>query len=62
MKKYELWDLYETEIVDCGELLITSDDMAEIRQFAKQYVKDTDGECKLFVKEWITNDKSLFTT
>ena len=57
MKKYELWDLYETETVDCGELLIASDDMAEIKMFAKQYIKDTDGECKLFVKEWITNDK-----
>ena len=51
--KYELWDVYETEIFDMGELLCTSDDMAEIRMAAKERIKDTDGECKLVVKEWI---------
>ena len=53
MKRYELWDLYETEVFDCGELLLATDSMEEIRLFAKQYVRDTDGECKLFVKEWL---------
>ena len=51
--KYELWDVYETEIFDTGELLCASDDMAEIRAAAKERIKDTDGECKLFVKEWL---------
>ena len=51
--KYELYDVYETEILDTGELLCTSDDMAEIRAAAKERIKDTDGECKLYVKEWL---------
>lgn len=51
--KYELWDIYETEIFDTGELLCKSDDMAEIRAAAKERIKDTDGECKPFVKEWL---------
>lgn len=51
--KYELWDVYETEIFDTGELLCTSDSMAEIKQAARQRIEDTDGECKLFVKEWL---------
>lgn len=56
--KYELWDVYETEIFDTdeifgtGELLCMSDDMAEIKAAAKERMKDTDGECKLFVREW----------
>lgn len=40
------WEVY-------GELLCTSDDMAEIRAAAKERIKDTDGECKLFVREWL---------
>lgn len=52
--KYELWDVYETEIFDTGELICSSDDMAEIRAAAKERIKDTDGECKLFVKEWLS--------
>ena len=52
--KYELWDVYETEIFDTGELLCASDDMAEIRAAAKERIKDTDGECNLFVKEWLS--------
>lgn len=51
--KYELYDVYETEVLDVGELLCTSDDMAEIRAAAKERIKDTDGECKLYVKEWL---------
>lgn len=57
--KYELYDVYETEMldtgerIDTGELLCTSDDMAEIRAAAKERIKDTDGECKLYVKEWL---------
>lgn len=51
--KYELYDIYETEVFDCGELICSSDDMAEIRAAAKERIKDTDGECKLFVREWL---------
>jgi hypothetical protein len=50
MKRYSLYDVYETEIFP-GELLCTSDDMAEIRQAAKQRHEDTDGECELYVLE-----------
>lgn len=53
--KYELYDIYETEVFDCGELLCSSDDYEEIRLAAKERMKDTDGECKLFVKEWLDN-------
>ena len=51
--KYELYDVYETEILDMGELICASDDMAEIRAAAKERIKDTDGECKLYVREWL---------
>ena len=51
--KYELYDIYETEVYDCGELRCESDDMAEIKAAAKERIKDTDAECKLFVKEWL---------
>lgn len=50
MKKYALYDNYETEI-EPGELICTSDDYAEIKAAAKQRVKDTDGECSLWVAE-----------
>lgn len=50
MKKYALYDNYETEIGQ-GELICTSDDYAEIKAAAKQWIKDTDGECSLFVAE-----------
>lgn len=49
--KYELLDVYETEVLDCGELICTSDDYEEIRLAAKERIKDTDGECELVVKE-----------
>lgn len=48
MKKYALYDTYETE-TEPGELLCTSDSYAEIRQAARERMKETDGECKLFV-------------
>lgn len=51
MKKYELWDVYETEVFDTGDLLCTSDSMTEIYAAAKQRYQETDGECKLYVKE-----------
>lgn len=51
--KYELWDVYETEIFDTGEILCASDDMAEIRLAAKEHIRNTNGECRLFVKEWL---------
>ena len=28
--KYELYDIYETEVYDCGELICASDDYEEI--------------------------------
>ncbi len=54
--KYELYDIYETEVFEFGELLCASDDMAEIKAAAKERMKDTDGECKLFVKEWLASE------
>jgi hypothetical protein len=51
--KYELFDLYETETGECGELICASDDMAEIRLAAKLRREETDGECDLFVRERI---------
>ena len=55
MKKYALYDNYETEI-EPGELIFTSDDYAEIKAAAKQWVKDTDGECSLWVAERVDVD------
>lgn len=51
--KYELYDIYETEVLDCGELLCSFNDYEEIRLAAKERIKDTNGECRLFVKEWL---------
>lgn len=48
--KYALYDTYETEI-EPGELICTSDSMAEIQAVAKAYGRETDGECNLFVME-----------
>lgn len=56
--KYELLDVYETEVLDCGDLICSSDDIAEIRAAAKEHIKDTDGECKLFIKEWLDSEIS----
>lgn len=53
MKKYELWDIYETNVFDVGELLCTSDSMEEIQRAAKLRQEETDGECMLIVKEWL---------
>ena len=39
--KYELYDIYETEVYDCGELLCSSDDYEEIRLAAKERIKVT---------------------
>lgn len=55
MKKYALYDSYETEI-EPGELICTSDDYAEIKAAAKQWVKDTDGECSLWVAQKVEKD------
>lgn len=56
MKKYALYDNYETEI-EPGELICTSDDYAEIKAAAKQRVKDTDGDahCGLLKGEMWTD-------
>lgn len=54
--KYELYDIYECGIFDsdaAADLICTSDDRAEIMQAAEEYEKDTDGECKMFIREWI---------
>ena len=46
--RYTLYDTYETE-TEPGELICTSDDMAEIRAAARLRDEETDGECSLFV-------------
>lgn len=48
--RYALYDTYETEI-EPGELICTSDSMAEIRAAARLRAEETDGECSLFVAE-----------
>lgn len=48
--KYALYDTYETEI-ESGELICTSDSMAEIKAAAKLRAEETDGECNLFIME-----------
>lgn len=48
MKKYALYDTYETE-VEPGELICTSDDYAEIVKAAKLRNSETDGECDLHI-------------
>lgn len=50
MKRYALYDTYETEI-EPGELICTSDDYAEIRAAARERTKETDGECTLYIAE-----------
>ena len=52
-KKYALVDFYENQF---GDLIVASDDMKEIRKAARQFSKDTDGECLLFGFQW--NDKT----
>lgn len=44
-KKYVLVDFYENEF---GDVIVASDSMKEIEKSARQYRKDTDGECILF--------------
>ncbi|MBQ5490237.1 MAG: hypothetical protein IIT77_05780 [Oscillospiraceae bacterium] len=46
--RYTLYDTYETE-TEPGELICTSDDMAEIRAAARLRAEETDGECDLYV-------------
>ncbi len=53
MKRYALYDTYETEI-EPGELVCTSDDYAEIVKAAKLRIAETDGECRLHVMERIS--------
>ena len=60
MKKYALYDNYETEIEPC-ELICTSDDYAEIKVAAKQRIKDTDGECSLIVVEIVEHEMEVLT-
>ena len=48
--RYALYDTYETEI-EPGEMICTSDSMAEIQAVAKAYSRETDGECNLFIME-----------
>lgn len=50
MKLYALYDTYETEI-EPGEMICTSDSMAEIKAAAKLRAEETDGECNLFIME-----------
>ena len=51
MKRFELVDYYEGI-----DLLITSDSKEECLMFAREYVKDTDGECDLLLVD--NKDKS----
>ena len=48
MKRYALYDVYETEI-EPGELICTSDDFEEIKAAAKLRREETDDECDLWV-------------
>ena len=57
MKKYTLYDTYETE-VEPGELICTSDDYAEIVKAAKLRKAETDGECELSVMEQIKDNET----
>ena len=51
MKRFELVDYYEGI-----DLLITSDSKNECMEYARQFVKDTDGECDLLLVD--NKDKS----
>ena len=53
-KKYALADFYENQF---GDLVIASDNMDDIKKAAKQYRKDTDGECLLIGLQWSDNGK-----
>lgn len=57
MKRYALYDTYETEI-EPGELICTSDDYAEIREAARERMEETDGECELSVMEQIKDNET----
>lgn len=56
LMKYSLYDNYETE-VEFGELICTSDDYAEIKAAARLWIKDTDGECSLYVLTRMVDDE-----
>ena len=57
MKRYALYDVYETEI-EPGELICTSDDIAEIRAAAKLRCEETDGECDLRVMKKLMREEA----
>lgn len=46
--RYSLYDCYESAE---GNLLITSDDIQEIRMAAQAQTEDTDGECDLVCRD-----------
>lgn len=58
MMKYELWDLYEADLhenmYEGGELICASDSIPEIKMAAKRHEEDTDGECLLYVRAWLS--------
>ncbi len=58
MKRYALYDLYETE-TEPGELICTSDDYAEIRAAARERTKETDGECTLYIIVYCRKSKNM---
>lgn len=57
MKRYALYDVYETEI-EPGELICTSDDFEEIKAAAKLRREETDGECDLRVMKKLTREEA----
>lgn len=56
--KYALYDTYETE-TEPGELICTSDSMAEIRAAARLRAEETDGECDLYVLSRVAKEHIL---
>ena len=47
---YMLFDAYGEEFIT-DNLICKSDDYAEIKLAIKQYIKDTDGECSLWLAQ-----------
>ena len=47
--RFDLIDRYES---DFRLLIVSSDDMEEIKKAAKRHIEATDGECSLVVADW----------
>ncbi len=60
MKRYALYDIYETNFEtdeQFAELLCESDDLAEIKAAAKLRCEETDEECDLRVMKKLTREE-----